>query len=219
MTLRIGLKKSLVLRALGEFDDAKNRLEEVLDIFERTSDDNDLNIAFTLNNLGLVLRDLNDPVDARTRFDRAFALKKSYYKTADHVDVVDTEVNLAIALRDLDEHRQAKQHLEHALPILEASYRQPHPTVATALSTLGGMLTELHDLEGANDLDHAKEMLERALKIDEDDAVYGLVHPTVAEDLDNLAAVLNRLGEVDEAKKLRERAAKIRDSLDKRRPS
>lgn len=210
---------ALVLRALGEFDDAKNRLEEVLDIFERTNDDNDLNIAFTLNNLGLVLRDLNDPVDARTRFDRAFALKKSYYKTADHVDVVDTEVNLAIALRDLDEHRQAKQHLEHALPILEASYRQPHPTVATALSTLGGMLTELHDLEGANDLDHAKEMLERALKIDEDDAVYGLVHPTVAEDLDNLAAVLNRLGEVDEAKKLRERAAKIRDSLDKRRPS
>ena len=98
---------------------------------------------------------------------------------------------------------------------IEASYRQPHPVVATALSTLGGVLTELHDLEGANDLDRAKEMLERALKIDEE--TYGPVHPVVAQDLDNLVVVLSRLGDVDGAKKLQERASDIRDSLRKRR--
>jgi tetratricopeptide (TPR) repeat protein len=203
---------ALVLRDLGEYDDAKIRFEQVLDIFESNCDPNDLNIAFTLNNLGLVLMDLNDPAAARRRFERALAIKKSHYKTADHADVVDTEVSLAIALRNLGERHQAKQLLEHALRILEASYGPRHPLVADALTNLGSLRVELYDLESANDLDRSKEMLERALKIDED--TYGPVHPKVAQDLDNLAAVSKRLGEVDEAKKLRERATKIRDSLD-----
>ena len=79
-----------------------------------------------------------------------------------------------------------------ALAIFEASYGPDHPSVATALNNLAGLL------KATNRFAEAEPLYRRALVIDE--ASYGPDHPEVATDLNNLAELLhatNRLAEAE----------------------
>ena len=99
------------------------------------------------------------------------------------------------------EFSEAKTVLERAVRMAEAAYGPDHPTVATGVNNLGGVLQALGDLEGA------RTHYQRALAIDE--GAYGPDHPDVAVDVNNLGMVLRDLGDLEGARAHFQRALAI----------
>ena len=95
----------------------------------------------------------------------------------------------------------ARPLFERALAITEKALGPEHPSTATCLSNLAGLLYARGDLPGA------RPLIERALAIDE--KVYGLEHPEVATDLNNLATLVKDQGDLAGARPLFERALAI----------
>ncbi|MCL4862237.1 MAG: tetratricopeptide repeat protein [Caldilineaceae bacterium] len=98
-------------------------------------------------------------------------------------------------------YREAKELFERALGIDEAAFGPDHPSVATDVNNLGGVLQALGDLAAARDA------YERALRIDE--AAFGPDHPTVAIRVNNLGSVLQDLGDLAAARQAFEQALRI----------
>jgi tetratricopeptide (TPR) repeat protein len=96
--------------------------------------------------------------------------------------------------------------LEQALSLAEAIHGPDHPHVAMALTSLGAVLMNLNDLDGA--LGYAR----RALAIDEQN--HGEHSGIVATDALNLACVLKQCNALDEARFHAERALRIDESLE-----
>jgi len=88
----------------------------------------------------------------------------------------------------LAQYGQARESFERALGRDEAALGKEHPTVATDVNNLGGVLWAQGDLAGA------KAAFERALRIGE--ATLGKEHPTVAIRVNNLGMVLQDLGDL-----------------------
>jgi tetratricopeptide (TPR) repeat protein len=87
---------------------------------------------------------------------------------------------------------------------LEASYGPDHPSVATTLNNLAGLL------EDTNRLAEAEPLMRRALAIAE--ASLGPDHPSVATSLNNLALLLRATNRLTEAEPLMRRALAINEA-------
>jgi tetratricopeptide (TPR) repeat protein len=96
---------------------------------------------------------------------------------------------------------EAEPLMRRALQIDERSYGPDHPTVATRLNNLAGLLY------ATNRLAEAEPLYRRALQIDE--RSYGPGHPEVARDLNNLALLLQATNRLAEAEPLMRRALQI----------
>jgi tetratricopeptide (TPR) repeat protein len=108
-------------------------------------------------------------------------------------------------LRGRAQYVEAKSALERSLSIMSKVYGAKHSYYASTLVSLGTVLQELGDLEGA------RAHYERALAIDE--KVFGLDHPTVAIDVNNLGTVLRELGDLEGAKGHLEKALAIDEKV------
>jgi len=111
-------------------------------------------------------------------------------KSNERISKAATEVGLF--LFEFAFYRHAEPLLRKALEVSERLHGLLHPTVATALNNLAGLL------QATNRMQEAEPLMRRALAIDEQS--YGPDHPTVATDLNNLAGLLqvtNRLGEAE----------------------
>jgi tetratricopeptide (TPR) repeat protein len=100
---------------------------------------------------------------------------------------------------------EARDAFERALAILQATLPPEHPSFATSLNNLAGVLHAQGDLVGA------RQRHERALAIDQ--VAYGPDHPAVATDLNNLAGVLRDQGDLAGARQRHEQALAIRETV------
>jgi tetratricopeptide (TPR) repeat protein len=117
-------------------------------------------LAASLNNLGLVLRDLGDLPPARTALERALTIWEAQLG-ADHPHLAFGMSNLGLVLRDLGDLEGARAAEERALAIREAKLGPDHPHVVSNLSNLGFVLRD------AGDLPAARAALERAVTLGE----------------------------------------------------
>ncbi len=108
----------------------------------------------------------------------------------------------AVKSKSLEKMRSLHEHLDF---IAQAAEEAKLPKTGVLWNNLGRHLQNLADYV------NAKEILERALKIDEQ--VYGPDHPDVARDVNSLGSVLQDLGEFQEARKCHERALKIDEQV------
>jgi tetratricopeptide (TPR) repeat protein len=105
---------------------------------------------------------------------------------------------------ELPEHWPSCQRL---LPHALEATRLAEQTAATAPAT-GSLLSQVGTyLQGRADLDAARPLFERAVRIDE--TTYGPDHPNVAVDVNNLGNLLLELGDLAGARALFERALRI----------
>jgi tetratricopeptide (TPR) repeat protein len=190
--------KYLLVRA--QFPEARSALEKALAIRLAKYGPNDLRVARTLINLGIVFEELGDLEGAKHLFERALKIEEGEYG-CDHPQVATTLANLGNVLMQLGELNNAKHLFERALKIEEGEASPNRRGVARTLNGLGIALQQLGDLKGA------KQIYERALATKEDE--YGSDHPQVAITLNNLGIVLKKLGDLDGAKQLYERALAI----------
>ena len=108
---------------------------------------------------------------------------------------------LAVYAQQRADFAAAEPLYRRALAIDETSYGPDHPSVATGLNNLAGLL------RATNRLSEAEPLYRRALSIHE--TSYGPDHPLVAASLNNLALLLSATNRLSEAEPLHRRALSI----------
>jgi tetratricopeptide (TPR) repeat protein len=182
---------------------ARQLFERALAIREAHLGPDHLDVASSLGNLGLVLRELGELPAARKAFERALTLGQAQLDS-DHPALAISLKHLGLVLRDQGELSRARGYLERALAIFETRFDPDDPVVAQALNNLGNLLRAQGELSAARD------HLERALAIRE--ARLGPDHPGVADSLSNLGLLLHDLGELSAARDTHHRALAIRET-------
>jgi tetratricopeptide (TPR) repeat protein len=191
------------LWARGQFQQARELAERALSIGERHLGLGHPDVAYSLNNLGVVLAGLGKLSESRTVLERALAIREAKLGP-DHLDVAESLNNLGGTLQELGDLPAARAAVERALAIREARLRPDAPLLAATWNNLGQVLRELGDLPPA------RAALEHAVKIWE--AQPGADHPHLAFGMSNLGLVLRELGDLEEARAAQERALAIREA-------
>ncbi|MEM0962906.1 MAG: serine/threonine-protein kinase [Bacteroidota bacterium] len=188
-----------LLRAMGRTDDAAPLLREALDTHRRLGTDA-LGTARTMRTLGSLLRDQSEYDEAEALYREALALLEPSRGAADP-DVTDIKNSLSVLL-------EAVGRFDEAIGVIgdvvetERAQPSPYPPLSGSLATLGGLLRETGDLDGAEDV--ARE----ALALDQE--VFGDQHPRTATSLRNLGSILRDRDRYDEAASLYDEALRIR---------
>lgn len=114
---------------------------------------------------------------------------------------------LHYALEDLSE---AKKLYQESINIKQVVLGKSHPSVATALNNLAGLMLSTNDL--TNDFTDARTMYEESLRIRTD--FYGPEHALVAESYNNLGLLLLAQGSnLEDAKEMLVRAVSIKTAV------
>ena len=184
---------ALVLKALGELEEARDLLRQALASDEASYEAGHPEIATRQSNLALVLKDLGEPAEARDLLRQALASAEASFEPG-HPEIAIDQSNLAAVLKDLGELEEARDLLRQALASDEASFEPGHPSIATRQSNLAVVLKDLGELEEARDL--LRQVL-ASFQVS-----YEAGHPSIATSQSNLAAVLQDLGELEEARDL-----------------
>jgi tetratricopeptide (TPR) repeat protein len=192
------------LSAIGDYMRARPYSERALAIREKILGPEHPATATSLNDLGSLLQDLDDPSGARPYYERALAIREKVLGP-EHPDTVWSLNNLGSLLQDLDDRTGARPYYERALAIREKVLGPEHPDTAWSLNNLGSLLQALGDLSGA------RPYYERALAIRE--KVLGPEHPDTAWSLNKLGSLLQALGDLSGARPYHERALAIREKV------
>jgi tetratricopeptide (TPR) repeat protein len=172
-----GAGRYLVGRA--EYLQARKLHERALSIAIQAGPDR-LNTAITHANLGLVLQDLGDLDGARSRLERALAIRQARLG-ADHPTTANSLTQLGLVLHAQGDLDGALALQERALAIREARLGVDHPESAQSLNNVAAVL------HARGDLDDAHRLCRRAVAILE--ARLGPNHPDAVRSRRQLAEV------------------------------
>lgn len=192
----------------GRYAEAERVLRDVLRQREAAGDDPDL--AYTLNDLALVLIDVGSYSDAESLLTQSLALHERL-RGALHPDVASTANNLGLAYDYQERLDEAERWYRHSLESYRAILGDQHPQVALIADNLGAMLST------TGNWDASYEMLSLALSIrrttlGEQSLAYG-------ETLSNLGHLWKFQGEWERAEPfLREAIPLIRHHVDQTLP-
>jgi tetratricopeptide (TPR) repeat protein len=130
----------------ANFPLAGTALAKALSIREKLLDPDHRDVAVSLNNLALLLKETNRPSEAEPLYRRALAIEEKSYGP-NHPDVARDLNNLALLLQDTNRLSEAEPLLRRALAIDEKSYGPDHPhtkLVQENLRFLQGLLKHEH---------------------------------------------------------------------------
>ena len=186
---------------MREYAAAKQSHEQALAIRRKSLPPDHPLIADSLNNLGVVQRELREYAAAKQSHEQALAiLRKSL--PPDHPDIAQSLNNLGLVQDALREYAAAKQSLEQALAIFRKSLPPDHPLIATCLNNLGAVQYALREYAAAKQSDEqVLAIFRKSLPPD---------HPLIATCLNNLGLVQDELREYAAAKQSHEQALAIR---------
>ncbi len=204
------------MQTQNQFQKAKAYYQKIL------SQAKDLTIkAAVLNNLGLLLSDQNELIEAKKDYEEALLIRRKLAEKNPEIYLSDVAMilnNLANLLSDQNELTGAKKDYEEALLIYrELADKNPDvhvPDVAMILNNLGVLLMN------QDELIDAKKVYEEALLVyrklaDKNPDTY---LPYMATNLNNLALLLSDQDELIGAKKNYEEALLIRRKLADKNP-
>lgn len=149
---------ALVLRDLGDYEEAKVLLEKATISNEKNFGKFHPTTAISYSNLATVLRDLGDYEGAKVLLEKAIiSNEKNFGKW--HPNMAISYSNLALALQSLGDYKEAKVLLEKAMRSDEKNFGEFHHRTAISYSNLAMVLKDLGDYKGA------KKLLEKAYKV------------------------------------------------------
>ena len=186
----------------NNLQDAQNYYQKVLEV--------DPNHSQTLNNIGVIFKELKENQKAKEYFEKAIELKPDYVDAHNNLGVMfqglgeyqkakdcyekaitidpnyaDAHNNLGMIFKDLGEHQKAKDCYEKAITI--------NPNFADVYNNLGMIFKELKENQ------KAKEYYKKAIEI----------NPNYAGAHNNLGVIFQKLEEYQKAKECFEKAIKI----------
>lgn len=204
------IKVASTLNSIGWSYSRLDQLDKVKDVWSRAlairrkhaPPEGDHDLAISLTNIGLVLRDFRDFTASETMLKESIEM---YVRVLGllHKDTATAHHNLGLFYDTIQgRHNEAIEQYSRALAIKEVLYGPKHDTLAITLSNLG-MIYEHQDLHHK-----ALERFLRAIEIKE--KTFGPDHPDVALFCINAGASFGRTGDFEKANTYLTRALKIR---------
>jgi len=195
-------RRAEALYGRGDYAAARPLFERSLAMREATMGPVHLDVASSLNDLGMLLRHV-DTDNARPFYERSLAIREAALGP-NHPNVATSLHNLALLLKVQGEYDAARPLYERSLAIQEAALGPDHPDVANTLNNLASLL------DNQGDTDAARPLYERSLAIWE--ATLGPDHPSVGNSLNNLAMLHKYQGNYAAARPLLERSLAISEA-------
>ncbi len=184
----------------GCFIEAESYLKQALSLYEKFRRAHVLDMAQTLNALGLLYHQLARYKEAEVCHQHALELRQQALDP-DDPKIVESLHNLAMILADLGNYQQAEQLYLHVLTVEERTKGPDHPDVADTLNELG-----LTYVQQGRSVD-AEIAYRRALSI------YTLSrdanHPDLTYPLDGLGTLAEQKGDYQQAETLYQQALTI----------
>ncbi len=202
---------SQVYRSLGLFDPAEDLAREALRLRQDFFGQQHLDVALSMNDLGLVLRDKGNYAAAESLHQQALATQRSLLGN-EHPEIARSLSNLGAVLGMRGKPREAELFFREALAMQRKLLGNNHEDVPKSLTNLATALRNQANYEAAELL--YREALEIRRKL------LSAKHPDVAWTLTNLASLLTQQGNYDEAEPLfRDALAIQREVLDEEHPA
>lgn len=180
---------------LGNYEKAKQLLENSFIKLRKYNSGNHSRIARILEYFGIVHRELGNYVKARYLFEQSLTIYKKHF-SKNHADIAQALAFLGDAYRNLGDYEKAKNLLEQSCTIYKKNFCKNYIVHARALSYLGIVYRELGKYE------KSKDLLEESLLIHKKH--FADDHAEVAWVLTYLGDVYRELGNYEKAKNLLE---------------
>lgn len=164
-------------QGLTTTDPTPSRIEELQRMRTMLFDPNDLEIALSLDFVGILYREQHDALRARASFERALQIREQRLG-AQHLETAKSLNHLATLAFASQDFARAASLLSRALAITEARLPADHPALAAPLLNLALARSALDDTT------HVRQDLTRALRILESSA--GPSHPLTLKTLQSL---------------------------------
>ncbi|MCH7921671.1 MAG: tetratricopeptide repeat protein [Nitrospinae bacterium] len=192
------------LRKKGRYDEAKaeSLYKRALAIREKALGPDHPLVAQSLNNLAALYLQKGKYTKAEPLFERALAIREKALGP-DHPHVATSLNNLAALYLQKGKYTKAEPLFERALAIREKALEPDHPYLVQSLKNLAA----LYQVQGQ--YPKAEPLYKWSLSILEKTEPN---HPKVATTMEKLAGLYKKMGREDEAKKLLDRAKRIRAS-------
>jgi len=184
----------------GKYREAIPLVKRILEIREKALGNNHLDVAASLNDLGLLYYNLGNYAEAEPLYQRSLAIREKALGN-NHPDVAFSLNNLAVLYDNQGNYAEAEPLYQRSLAIFEKALGPDHPDVALSLNNLA----ELYRRQG--NYAEAEPLYQRSLAIRE--KVLGNNHPDVGLSLNNLAALYDAQGNYAEAEPLYQRSLAI----------
>ncbi|MCC6455611.1 MAG: tetratricopeptide repeat protein [Caldilineaceae bacterium] len=191
----------LLLRTVGELEDAYKHLEQALFLREKLLGEYHADTADTLSEMGLILSTMGQEERAVVYLQRALKICEVALGP-DHVVTAEVHTNLGASyLYDLDDPVSALHHFEQALHVRQQQLGELHPYTSIVYHNLGRVHTELGNFEVAQSTyEHALALRRQVL---------GEEHPDTAHTLAMLGVVLGQVDKPAQARQYLEQALSI----------
>jgi serine/threonine protein kinase/tetratricopeptide (TPR) repeat protein len=189
-------------RLLAEFRLAQPQLERALSLRRQELDPQHVDVAQTVNSLGLLYWNMGLYAQAEPLYQRSLEIREAKLGK-DHPDVATTLTNLASLYLDTGNYAQAEPLMKRSLAIRESQLGRDHPDVAGSLNSLGEVYRVLGQYA------QAEQLLKRSLEIRE--TKLGKTHLDVARSLFSLCHVYNDMGQYAQAEPLLKRCLEIKE--------
>jgi tetratricopeptide (TPR) repeat protein len=187
---------------LAEYDEAEQLQRRSLCIRESCLPAEHIDIANSLNQLGILLHKIARIRESEQMYRRSLTIYEASLSPM-HPGIVTNLCNLAALFSETNRKVEAEAMFRKILSIREASFGSNHPAVAMTLSHLSLLLSN------TNRKGEAEPLARRALSISE--ASLDPDHPDIARSLNNLADLLRTSNQLEEAEMLLRRAIPINE--------
>jgi eukaryotic-like serine/threonine-protein kinase len=182
-----------VYERLALMDKALPVLERALSIGRRTFGGDDVRLAQTLNNLGVLRKEIGDLEKAEPLLRESLAMRRRLLGPVDK-DIAVTLVELSRVLSDTGSVQEAESLAREALEMRQKVFGDEHRETATSKSDLGQLLLRRGDLDGAEAL--LRENMETSVR------VLGADHANAAVAKSTYASLLTIKGDMKRAEAL-----------------
>jgi serine/threonine protein kinase len=190
-----------VYSELGEFAKAEEMTRSVLETWQKLAPDQQGTIAFSLNNLGLMLAEQGKFDEAEKLQRQALAIYEKLHPEP-NAEVVVSLSNLGLTKIRRGQMGEAETLLRQAVTIGRKLEKDERMNLVGAMDLFAILLSRTGRLTEATDL--YREALSKLRER------YGEEHPDIAYTLNNLAPVLARQGKVEEAEAMWRQALSMR---------
>jgi eukaryotic-like serine/threonine-protein kinase len=195
---------SRVYRVLGHLDQALPLAEESLELRRGHLGHEHADVASSLDELGVVLRDRGDDVAAEALYREALTIRRRL-TGGEHPGVAVSLNNLGRVLHDRGDRVAAEAMYREALAMQRRLLGDEHPEIANSLINLGMLLSNRREHAAAEALFREALTMRRKLLGDE--------HLDVARGLHTLAASVANAGDLEAAVLLNREALAMRRKL------
>jgi len=201
-TLKVRNPLGLLYLTIGRYEEAFILFEQNLVALRLKHQENYLDVAGTLHNMGTALQKLRRDDEALEAFEKSLIISISINKRN---YMADAYLSMGIIYKNKGEYDKALEHLDKAYEIYKIIYRENHIAIAWYYNNRG----IVYDLKG----EYKKALKDKKKSLEIKKEIYKGEHPDIALTLQNIGVTYDRLNQHEAAIKCYEYSLNIQKRI------